>query len=140
MVRSEVPRQRPDRVWGLRRTKAFEKYLPSNSDPITSSPFSDFVDPVLFPFLILEAKRERYSEGFEEMEMQTALPIWRLLQLQESLHFKTSQDSSALVWFFASRGDLWRVYGCYSSSNGNEVKTSKYVSSLPITIELLHQS
>jgi hypothetical protein len=42
-------------------------------------------DPLLFPFLILEAKSEKGSENFEHMEIQTAFPIQNALKLQYDL-------------------------------------------------------
>lgn len=82
---------------------------------VKSSPFKDSVDPLLFPFLILEAKSETSSNGFDDIQVQTAFPIWSLLKLQEGLHAKVRNigpETGPLVWFLANRGDAWRVYGC----------------------------
>jgi hypothetical protein len=72
-------------------------------------------DPLLFPLLILEAKREKDAQNFEQMEIQTGFPIKNTLKLQYDL-MKTRGNTmdvpgGPLVWFFASRGEDWRVYG-----------------------------
>lgn len=120
LVKKQLPTKKPDRVYGLKKTKAFAKLLDTEAEDndytFRCSPFKDFNDPLLFPFLIIEAKPEKMSVGFEEARIQTALPIWGLLKLQESLSGEVSQKSDGatpLVWYFASRGDSWRVYGCY---------------------------
>jgi hypothetical protein len=69
----------------------------------------------LFPFLILEAKSEKSSNGFNDIQTQTAFPILALLKLQEDLLAQVPDGDVAdgpLIWFFANRGDSWRVYGC----------------------------
>ncbi|KAF2095704.1 hypothetical protein NA57DRAFT_79416 [Rhizodiscina lignyota] len=114
----DVPR-RPDRVVGLKKTRAFANLLDaSSSSDIRSTPFVESQDPLLFPFLVLEAKREKSSEGFEEIQTQTAFPIRELLSLQENIRVTSSQETHStapLVWFIASKGDNWRVYSCYTT-------------------------
>ena len=79
---------------------------------IRSSPFKEGgTEPLLFPFLVLEAKAEKSSNGFVDIQTQTMFPIRALLKLQED--HTTENDLGPLVWFFANRGDSWRVYGCY---------------------------
>jgi hypothetical protein len=70
--------------------------------------------PLLFPFLLLEAKREKHAQNFEQMETQTAFPIKHALQLQYDL-LQTPGNTmdvpgGPLVWFLANRGEDWRVY------------------------------
>ena len=120
-------KQKPDRVYGLRETRNFETILDqipsSNSqsgmtvrDSIRVSPFrdTDIGASLIFPFLILEAKSEN-SDGFEQIQCQTAFPIQALLQLQDNLQHKAINVSTPepFLWFIACRGDMWRVYGCY---------------------------
>lgn len=117
--------RKPDRVYGLRETETFEGLLEQVAKEsltkdtvrqwIRTSPFKDMARPLLFPFLILEAKSEKSSDGFEQIQCQTALPIKVLLQLQDGLQRKTIQISSSgpLLWFLSCRGDTWRVHGCY---------------------------
>ncbi len=82
IIRKELPKEDyPDRIYGLRRTKNFDealskRYLYGNSgdgparlisEVIISSPFVESVDPLLFPFLIIEAKSEKGSVGFDNI-------------------------------------------------------------------------
>ncbi|OCL07705.1 hypothetical protein AOQ84DRAFT_294587, partial [Glonium stellatum] len=71
--------------------------------------------PLLFPFLVLEAKGEKGTENFGHMEIQTAFPIKNALELQYNLlktHGNTMDvPGGPLVWFLAYRGEDWRVYG-----------------------------
>lgn len=133
LLRSELPKQEPDRVYGLQTTRNFEKLLSkpamnsfinseslSIGEVIRASPFKEGVEPLLFPFLILEAKSEKSSNGFEDIQTQTAFPILALLKLQHDLQAKVGDsisEVSSLVWFFANRGDAWRVYGCYVTAD-----------------------
>jgi len=72
-------------------------------------------EPLLFPFLVLEAKSEKSPENFEHMEIQTAFPIKNALQLQYDLlkakGNRMDVPGGPLVWFLANRGEDWRVYG-----------------------------
>lgn len=131
LMKSKPVKKRPDRIFGLKKTKAFAKILDADGrdseEAFRCSPFKDCNDPLLFPFLICEAKPEKRSVGFEETQTQTALPIWELLKLQEGIRAEVPREShsaSPLVWFFANRGDNWRVYGCYVAQN----EPKKYVS------------
>jgi len=144
LVKFQLPEQRPDRVFGLRKTKAFESaldLLESSTQCIEGrltersifrcSPFKDCNDPLLFPFLILEAKPEKTSKGFDDIQIQTAFPIWALLKIQEGLQAKVSEGTltvGPLVWFIANRGDYWRIYGCYITKG----ERPQYVSCLLI--------
>ena len=147
LVKSQLPTQKPDRVFGLRKTKAFDAVLDmlespanamidrvSSTEAIRCSSFKDCDDPLLFPFLLLEAKPEQISKGFQDIQIQTAFPIWALLRIQEDLQgraYKDTASGSPLIWFFANRGEYWRVYGCYIISG----EKSRYVSfNLNLTI------
>ena len=141
LIRSQLPRQEPDRVYGLQATKNFNQLLsqPASDslgasdgttvgERVRSSPFKEGTEPLLFPFLILEAKSESSSNGFGDMQIQTAFPIFALLKLQEDLQAQAKPSELGavpLVWFFANRGDAWRIYGCFVSNS----ETSKYVRS-----------
>ena len=122
-MRSQLPTQKPDRIFGLRKTKAFEKVL-STLEACESvaeySPFKYCDDPLLLPFLILEAKQEKTLSPFEDIQIQTAFPIWALLRLQEGIQLQKVDQSSSFnpfVWFLANRGDYWRLYGCYTTND-----------------------
>ena len=141
LLRSELPKQEPDRVYGLQATQNFDDLLSkpmastsadnqgySVGECIRSSPFKEGTEPLLFPFLVLEAKAEKSSNGFVDIQTQTMFPIRALLKLQEDLQDEmidtTENDLGPLVWFFANRGDSWRVYGCYVTDD----KPPHYVS------------
>src|SRR6266498_4986773 len=93
------PRKQPDRVHGLQRTSNFESLLQepyAHDEPQqnrrliedvvkTSMNVENGGEPILFPFLVLEAKGEKSPQNFEHMEIQTAFPIKNALQLQYDL-------------------------------------------------------
>jgi hypothetical protein len=141
LVRSQLPKQEPDRVYGLRVTSNFEKLLSQSmandsvpgisttiGEAVSVSPFKGVTDPLLFPFLILEAKSENSRDGFYSIQTQTAFPIMALLKLQENLQSKIPNGelgTDPLVWFFGHRGEDWRVYGCYVNK---DIQPPQYVS------------
>ncbi|KAL2837237.1 hypothetical protein BJY01DRAFT_237950 [Aspergillus pseudoustus] len=99
LLRSQLPKQGPDRH-------------PEDtiSDILKTSPFKSEADPLLFPFLLLEAKSETSSSGFDAIQVQSAFPIYALLKIQEELRCCVDWQSGEerfepLVWFLASRGD-----------------------------------
>ncbi|KAF4632991.1 hypothetical protein G7Y89_g5141 [Cudoniella acicularis] len=125
--------RKPDRVYGLQQTKKFDRTMRKFSNAIQDrvagatdvtksrsiiefTPFEERKRPLIFPFLISEAKTER-GDSFDACERQTAFPIWKLLRLQEELQIRAkqllSEQGGPLVWFFANRGEDWRLYGCY---------------------------
>ena len=137
LLASELPKKSPDRVYGLQATKNFEQILFSRAsidrgmqtvgDLVRSSPFKEGIASLLFPFLILEAKSGRSSYNFNDIFNQTAFPIQTLLKLQEHLRAQVQENEagpSPLVWYFAYKGDSWRVYGCYSTQE----EPARYVS------------
>lgn len=99
--------QQPDRVFGLGQTKVFKEHT-SSRQGLRHSPFGD--GKVLYPFLIIEAKSEKGSPGFESIESQTAFPIRTLVKLQHDLQSACGTSINPLVWFLANQGDEWRVY------------------------------
>ena len=121
----------PDRIYGLRETRTFERALtacvPSDElesqeaclvrEIVRSTPFRHNGDPLLYPFLILEAKSGKGPDGFESIEKQTALPIRTLLRLQAELQnrcqSKPEWQDGPTVWFLANRGEEWRVSAGY---------------------------
>lgn len=93
-------KQQPDRVQGLQRTGNFESILrkPYAHDlqqalpprlveqALKTSMHQDTgAETLLFPFLLLEAKREKDAEGFQSTEMQTAMRIRHAMSLQYEL-------------------------------------------------------
>jgi hypothetical protein len=121
--------KKPDRTYGLQETKNLGTRLRkeyAHSPPRSSRQkiVSDVVRtstnpdnggvPLHFPFLIHEAKSGRSTNSFEEIEIQTALPIKRALHLQQVLRETRGNTvdvpGGPLVWFTANRGETWRVY------------------------------
>lgn len=135
---SELRPRKPDRVYGLQQTKRFEGILGDiinvvenrTEKKVDITPFDDSTDPIIFPFLISEAKSEK-GDSFEACERQSAFPIWKLLCLQEGLEKESKkslvEQGGPLVWFLANRGEDWRVYGCYIKPQ-MEVDRASYVS------------
>ena len=141
LLRLELPKQEPDRVYGLQATDNLKNLLSSPvarsilapdepnimlEELVRSCPFKDGDEPLLFPFLVLEAKSEKSFSGFGAIQTQSAFPIFALLKLQEDLLTQAIDGhgpNRPLVWFFANRGDAWRVYGCCLS----DTKPTNYV-------------
>ena len=65
---------------------------------------------ILYPFLVLEAKREDDAPGFRSVERQTAFPLRRFLKIQDALQKAGTKNLDPLVWFFAYQGEIWRFY------------------------------
>ncbi|OJJ03470.1 hypothetical protein ASPVEDRAFT_29987 [Aspergillus versicolor CBS 583.65] len=101
---------RPDRVLGLGRTPELEHLLAANPSIPRTVIGEDM--GMYFPFLVLEAKSEKNSVGFESIERQTVFPIRAMLDLQRNLEAASNVQFDPLVWFLANRGDEWRVYAC----------------------------
>jgi hypothetical protein len=104
-----IPQRQPDRIFGLQHTNTLKELLP-DSRLLRHSPFRDGL--VSYPFLIVEAKSEKGSPGFESVERQSAFPIRTLVKLQKSLQRIRNVPINPLVWFMANQGDEWRVYAC----------------------------
>ncbi|KAL4993507.1 hypothetical protein BDV10DRAFT_189895 [Aspergillus recurvatus] len=156
LLRSQLPKQGPDRVLGLQNTRNLDNLLMSPvrpdlakhpddtvSDILRSTPFKSDADPLLYPFLLLEAKSEAGSSGFDAIQVQSAFPIRALLNLQEELRSRVDwppgeEGYEPLVWFLASRGDQWRVYASYVG-NGADDKPTKYCITLLWSGSLLHK-
>ena len=96
-LQAELPkRDHPDRIYGLKSTKsiqrlldAIEERIKSDSDSLftenfRSSPFRAGGDPLLFPFLVLEAKSEK-GQDFASIERQTAFSLCTLLKILAQL-------------------------------------------------------
>lgn len=154
----KLPERRPDRVYGLRKTPNFEQRLSSpakmvldgaSGDAITAllgivdageellvqdfihaTPFHQRGDPLLFPFLILEAKSED-GRGHRNCGIQTSLPIWAILKSQERLvQFSDNlyELGGPFIWYIHYLGDSWRVSGCYTTiEKGKSVYVSRVI-------------
>ncbi|KAF4175461.1 hypothetical protein CNMCM8060_007286 [Aspergillus lentulus] len=156
LLRSQLPKQGPDRVLGLQNTRNLDSLLQSPvrpdlakqqddmvSDILKTTPFESQADPLLFPFLLLEAKSETSSSGFDAIQVQSAFPIYALLKLQEELRSCVDLSSGEerfepLVWFLASRGDQWKVYGAHLDK-GADGDPTRYGITLLWSGSLLHK-
>lgn len=94
---------------GLRRTDILKKRTSARKD-VRHSPFRRA--HVLYPFLVIEAKRDKNGQGFHDIGIQTAFSITTLLKLQQDLSSRSGISLNPLVWFLANRGDFWRISGC----------------------------
>ncbi|GFF52416.1 hypothetical protein IFM58399_09317 [Aspergillus lentulus] len=156
LLRSQLPKQGPDRVLGLQNTRNLDSLLQSPvrpdlakqqddivSDILKTTPFKSQADPLLFPFLLLEAKSETSSSGFDAIQVQSAFPIYALLKLQEELRSYVDwspgeERFEPLVWFLASRGDQWKVYGAHLDK-GADGDPTRYGITLLWSGSLLHK-
>lgn len=127
---------RPDRVYGLRVTSRIERLLlnaeenpiaskaNSTKDGLRSSPFKVDGDPIVYPFLIIEAKSEKGADSFTDIQVQTAFAIRELLSLQGELAQAagegTEWDGGPLVWFLSYKGEQWRVWAAYIEIEGEK--------------------
>ncbi|KAN0096873.1 hypothetical protein V8E51_015678 [Hyaloscypha variabilis] len=140
----ELRPRKPDRVHGLQQTKFFTQARQALTADIQMrtmeaataagvdetltafqfTPFEDRARPLVFPYLISETKTER-GDSFEACERQTAFPIWNLLKLQENLQVCSQQrleeQGGPFVWFFANRGEEWRLYGCFTDIEEDDI-------------------
>ena len=113
----------PDKVYGLKASGSFPRILREDPEYFDSNgamfkgnricPFRESAKPLILPFLVHEAKSRKGLASFDSMETQTALPIWRLLKLQSNVLTDLRGPSAPLVWYFAAKGELWKVSGCY---------------------------
>jgi hypothetical protein len=129
--------EQPDRVYGLVQTENFkvlldsaDKRAPLDEDirilrhTLEVSPFKRDREPLLFPFLIMEAKSDTVGDS-AAVEMQTAFCIRRLLMLQDGLRAATGEESlwqaGPLVWFFAYHGHEWSIMASFIDYVGGSI-------------------
>ncbi|KAH8693862.1 hypothetical protein BGW36DRAFT_429892 [Talaromyces proteolyticus] len=120
--------KKPDAIFGLRHTRNIENLLNDTArigtrkdqdgllvqELLGPSPISKEGDSLSFPFLVLEAKSGRAGESdWYSIQLQSAFPVWTLLNTQKSLKTLTGNSSrgktSPLVWLLMNRGEDWRV-------------------------------
>ncbi|RYP66853.1 hypothetical protein DL771_007575 [Monosporascus sp. 5C6A] len=125
--------QKPDAIFGLRQTRNIENLLHDTrklqvGQPVQTNakqlhevlrpspidqPLEQSGDELLYPFLVLEAKSSTSDCDWYSIQLQTAFPIRTFLQTQHRLRTaagsQTQSQSAPLVWFFANRGEDWRV-------------------------------
>ena len=131
--------KQPDRVYGLYRNDEMNSILSKISDAtLRTAPFQSGSDSlVLFPHLVLEAKRSAAAGDFCNIQNQTALPIRALLRLQQTLLGTDGPESPPcppLVWFVANQGQIWFASAAYIEEPSSH--TPKYVGSVSLVIAL----
>lgn len=109
LKRCDVP-MKPDRVIGLNINEGMRDCLKRSQWNLEHTPLKGI--EMVYPFIVVEAKKERHAPGFRSIERQTAFPIRRLLHVQDELtnKFLESRYEPPLVWFFAYQGEEWRLY------------------------------
>jgi hypothetical protein len=125
--------EEPDRMYGLRQTRNIENLLHDgvkrqfqDSRAVEKQvqevlglhqPLTQTGDRLLFPYLVLEAKSASSSYSWHRIQLQTAFSIYTFLKTQDLLRTATGRhskwQSGPLVWFFANRGEDWRLYAAY---------------------------
>ncbi|KAM0452045.1 hypothetical protein ACHAPV_009669 [Trichoderma viride] len=131
-------KEKPDRVYGLRRTRNIQLLLhdiatqrpdpEASTDPgqtgrpsarrFMNQPMNAKGDRQLFPFLVLEAKTGS-SDEWHAINMQTAFSIRTFLDSQQQLHSAASAlvsdwKARPMVWFFSNKGENWRLCAAYT--------------------------
>lgn len=129
-------RRRPDRIVGLQERGSLDRRLDSIARRLQDAAVTNTIrettectilnsksGQLLFPFLVIEAKSES-GRGFNVCGRQTALPIWKMLKIQEELQSQSKRNldyGGPLVWYIAYRGEAWRLYGCYTVTKEGKV-------------------
>lgn len=115
-VQERISNEQPDAVYGLRRTERFEELLQGPQDPNARITIYDN-NEIIFPFLILEAKAETSTDNLHTIENQVGLAISEMLNIQSRLFESTGrldyEDTGPIVWFIATKGDLWKIHVAY---------------------------
>ncbi|TXC03268.1 hypothetical protein FocTR4_00000146 [Fusarium oxysporum f. sp. cubense] len=125
-LRAELPKRehRPDRVFGLQVTERLSRLL-NYAEDIRSSPFRLDGDPLVYPFLVIEAKSEKGSDAFTDTQVQTAFAIRELLSIQQELAHVANEneewDGGPLVWFLSYKGEQWRVFAAYIHTTPDKI-------------------
>ncbi|KAH7067282.1 hypothetical protein BKA63DRAFT_521878 [Paraphoma chrysanthemicola] len=92
---------KPDRVVGLRSAVRI---------PHDTGLFPVIGREIMLPFLVVEAKQEQDAPGFRAIQSQTAFVVRRLLMAQKDLLHDVPFGEPCLIWFFAYRGEQWRLH------------------------------
>ncbi|KAF4466992.1 hypothetical protein FALBO_6141 [Fusarium albosuccineum] len=128
-LQAEMPQRenRPDRVYGLRVTRRLKRLLPKLlgrpiGEALKTTPFRAEGEPIVFPFLIIEAKSEKGADSLTDAEVQSAFAIRQLLLIQRELAQAADEDGGwdggPLVWFLSYKGESWRVSAAYIDHQG----------------------
>jgi hypothetical protein len=78
---------------------------------------------MIFPFLILEAKRARAPDSLQDIERQMALPAYEMLRTQNRLlENSTVADASnrlPRVWLVSFKAETWKLYVATTEQDGD---------------------
>ncbi|KAK3704141.1 anthranilate synthase / indole-3-glycerol phosphate synthase [Vermiconidia calcicola] len=146
----ELSKQKPDRIIGLGETKNIRellerpaRFMPCDTvaklrDKVRCRPLKNKSIPLLFPFLVLEAKSDSAHASPSDIQTQTAFPIRSLLNHQKELQsFRPGGNAGEepLVWFLGNRGSNWILYACYIDQDfeSNPNYNIHYLQSVDIT-------
>ncbi|CAI6338264.1 unnamed protein product [Periconia digitata] len=101
---------KPDGIVGLNITPGIRDCLSRCQWSLENKPLNG--KDMIYPFLVIEAKKAIHPPGFRSIERQTAFPIRRFLHIQDELRNKSLDYcyEPPLVWFFAYQGEEWRLY------------------------------
>jgi hypothetical protein len=106
----------PDYVAGLQRGR-FNQYLGNSlvADQLQNQPTGEH--NTIFPFMVAEAKKED-GDDWDYVYAQTVFPVYTMLSLQWRLLSSNAANGHRLefdpvVWFYAYRGQHWRLYLAY---------------------------
>lgn len=100
---------KPDKVVGISINSRYQNSIASLDADMMHAPIKGA--GLIYPFLVLEAKRELKAPGFRSIELQTAFPVRRFLTMQSELRRVSDDELDPMVWFFAFQGEDWRLYG-----------------------------
>ncbi|KAF5686309.1 hypothetical protein FCIRC_3027 [Fusarium circinatum] len=123
---AELPKreERPDRIYGLKATKRFHRLL-GLVPGIRITPFKPDGEPIIFPFLVIEAKSEKAGYNFSDIQIQTSFVIRELLSIQQGLAAVAEEDqdwdAGPLVWSLSYMGEQWRVSAAYTQGQGDDI-------------------
>jgi hypothetical protein len=117
--------QRPDRVYGLRKTDRISRLLQETPTPdgdligekVRSTPYEGKKEKLLFPFLVAESKAEGSADSRSDAQKQSACAIITCLELQaklaDTVRSMKPEDQSLkqkpLVWFLCNKGEQWYI-------------------------------
>ena len=124
--RQKPAKEKPDRLIGLTETENFRLLLNShdNRTPLGEGwkkirdtvdfTFKDELKPLLFPFLIIEAKSGQSGFDFQAIAAQTIYCIEDILRMQLNLRTASEKETfQPLAWFIGYAGQFWHISACY---------------------------
>lgn len=147
---AHISHREPDRICGLQKTGRIFRLLDKTiardnkliGTSLTSSPYSDPRNPLIFPFLVSEAKAERSADSLSAAREQSAASIITCLELQAKLAAEVtsvkpdhpSLGLKPLVWFFCNKGEQWQIAVAWIRNPTGTRSIARYVSANIIEI------